>query len=534
MNQSLFKSASIFLFFFFFIAVQVSTALEVTVFLDSNNDFIVKEVLNKQHGVAWAIWNDTIYTNGWAQLWVGTNSKYSDETQMSAAGIAEGYASQDRIYQMWTNYYANEYGPQGPSSKLREFMSRQMKWTQKQSHSRKHTDPLWYHTDLLMHQFHGLVQGYNIAAPEKQSLKEWELYFLTSAGDLETLNKVFSSKENGNDDLVGNESPPLQDLLTDCSALIKIVDDDIYFAHATWRNYYAMLRVYKVYQFQLHHSSTKSNSVALSSSPGFLSSKDDFYMTSAGLGVMETTNSIFNTSLYSSIQPESLFVWQRAVVANRMASNGSDWTEYFQRYNSGTYNNQWMVLTYPLFDGTRPLRPNTFWILEQIPGFTRQADMSHQLSKTSFWSSYNIPYFKDIYRQSGYVEKFKKYGNKYSYQHCPRANIFRRNQTMIDSFEHMKQMMRYNNWQEDPLSQGEANNAVASRYDLSKDNFAPFGAVDAKVTSASRIKHLQSDAICGPTHQEQNVFEWKNRWPSLSRMGVPERFDFEWIETNAS
>ena len=35
--------------------------------------------------------------------------------------------------------------------------------------------------------------------------------------------------------------------------------------------------------------------------------------------------------------------WLRNVVANRLAVIGTQWTEIYSQYNSGTYNNQNMV-----------------------------------------------------------------------------------------------------------------------------------------------------------------------------------------------
>ena len=42
---------------------------------------------------------------------------------------------------------------------------------------------------------------------------------------------------------------------------------------------------------------------------------------------------------------KSLLSWQRVRVANQMAKDGPEWGDYSMRYNSGTYNNQYMVIS---------------------------------------------------------------------------------------------------------------------------------------------------------------------------------------------
>ena len=54
----------------------------------------------------------------------------------------------------------------------------------------------------------------------------------------------------------------------------------------------------------------------------------------------------------------------------------------------------------------------------------------------------NIPYFPEIYNASGYPAMVAKYGSPYSYEHCQRANIFRRNQTTVSSVEDVQELMR--------------------------------------------------------------------------------------------
>ncbi len=68
---------------------------------------------------------------------------------------------------------------------------------------------------------------------------------------------------------------------------------------------------------------------------GFLVSLDDFYLLGSGLMMTQTTNNVFNTSLYSYITPASLFSWQRVRLAHALANTGEQWAKTFSRYNSG-------------------------------------------------------------------------------------------------------------------------------------------------------------------------------------------------------
>jgi hypothetical protein len=117
---------------------------------------------------------------------------------------------------------------------------------------------------------------------------------------------------------------------------------------------------------------------------------------------METTNGVYNTSLYKYLTVESVLSWIRTIVANRMAGDAPTWVSVFSQYNSGTYNNQWMVTDFKLFAPQKTLPPNTFWIAEQIPGYIHSGDMTDHLNKFGYWPSYNIPYFEDIFEVSGF------------------------------------------------------------------------------------------------------------------------------------
>lgn len=99
-------------------------------------------------------------------------------------------------------------------------------------------------------------------------------------------------------------------------------------------------------------------------------SKDDFYATPT-LVVMETTNGIYDRSLYNpeTIKPQTALSWQRAAIATGFGLNGSDWVNLFKRHNSGTYNNQWMVLdTAHFVPGGELPSAGLLYVAEQIPG----------------------------------------------------------------------------------------------------------------------------------------------------------------------
>lgn len=75
-----------------------------------------------------------------------------------------------------------------------------------------------------------------------------------------------------------------------CSALIKLLPDnaDLLIGHNTWTSYFDMIRIFKLYDFKFHMSSSDKTVIpghaqAFSSYPGRIFSGDDFYLLSSGL-----------------------------------------------------------------------------------------------------------------------------------------------------------------------------------------------------------------------------------------------------------
>jgi len=303
-----------------------------------------------------------------------------------------------------------------------------------------------------------------------------------------------------------------------------------------------MLRTYKY--IKVAPFGTRSTAVQFSSYPGTVSSIDDFYQTSEGLIVTETTNDVANMSLYSLLNYTSVPTFVRVSVANRVAADGQTWTELFARENSGTYNNQWMVLDTKAFSQHQPPRANTLWILSQFPGGTRTLDATPVLTRIGSWTSYNIPYFPDVWELLGYGELVKKYGADgeylWSYGASFRHLIFTRDAPQVSDLAGMQAIIQENKWQTDPLSRGSSQLAIASRADLGTGPLHPrtaSGAIDAKVSSA-RLMALSASGLTGsmgvlarsgPTTDSQTPFTWSTSpFADLSHYGQPDTFNFAW------
>jgi hypothetical protein len=218
------------------------------------------------------------------------------------------------------------------------------------------------------------------------------------------------------------------------------------------------------------------------------------------------------------------------------ATTAVEWHQLFQRYNNGGYNNQWMVVDYKLFvPGTR-LAPNTFVVGEQAPGLYVFDDQSAYLNTNGYWGSYNVPFYSQVWEYSGYAPMYARYGNAYSWSMCARAQIYRRDQHMVQDLETLKTMQRYNKWQVDPLALQDSCRGISARCDLNSpwqngtlNGFSAFGAIDGKVTDETLIKQFVSHAVSGPTWLSQPIFWWSNMWDHIPTLELPRIYNFHWV-----
>ncbi|KXZ56769.1 hypothetical protein GPECTOR_1g693 [Gonium pectorale] len=216
------------------------------------------------------------------------------------------------------------------------------------------------------------------------------------------------------------------------------------------------------------------------------------------------------------------------------------------RFNSGTYNNQYMIINANRFKPRDELQPGVLWVLEQMPGMIKSADMTEELSR-GYWPSYNVAYFPDVYAAAGYPDMIARLeaagaeANSFPikllrYQIAPRAQIFRRDQGGVEGLESLKRLMRYNDWRHDPVAEGNPVGAVCARGDLAPGEEAlAKGCFDSKVTNLHLLSKLESEVVGGPTAQGQPPFSWSDpRWAGLPHRGMPDTHDFDWERMTAA
>nr|XP_058895699.1 putative phospholipase B-like 2 isoform X2 [Kogia breviceps] len=479
--------------------------------------------------VAWANLTNAIRETGWAFLELHTSDHYNDSLQAYAAGVVEAAVSEELIYMHWMNTVVNYCGPfeyeVSYCERLKNFLEANLEWMQREMEL-NNGSAYWHQVRLTLLQLKGLEDSYegSVTFPTgKFTIKPLGFLLLQISGDLEDLELALNKTKTKH--AMGSGS---------CSALIKLLpgQSDLLVAHNTWNSYQYMLRIMKKYWFQFREGpqeqSTRApgNRVTFSSYPGTIFSCDDFYILGSGLVTLETTIGNRNSALWKYVQPEGCVLeWMRNVVANRLALDGDSWADIFRRFNSGTYNNQWMIVDYKAFvpGGPSPGR-RVLTILEQIPRS-----------------------FESVFNASGLPALVAHFGDWFSYDGSPRAQIFRRNQSLVHDLNSMIRLMRYNDFLHDPLSLCEAcnpkpngENAVSARSDLNPANGSyPFqalqqrshGGIDVKVTSTALAKALRLLAASGPTWDQLPPFQWSTSpFSSLLHMGQPDLWKFSPIE----
>eukprot|EP00768_Dysnectes_brevis_P001877 gnl/Dysnectes_brevis/1541_a1749_3544.p1 GENE.gnl/Dysnectes_brevis/1541_a1749_3544~~gnl/Dysnectes_brevis/1541_a1749_3544.p1 ORF type:complete len:535 (+),score=211.26 gnl/Dysnectes_brevis/1541_a1749_3544:30-1634(+) len=524
--------------FFFIVAVLLAVCKADRYGVNSCGDdcFVVVSPPDLD-SIVFAEFEDSLNVTGWSPIQIVTNSDWANDLQMKAAGYIEGYLFPEHLYNHRLNlndWFLFDYVPGGVwPDELYVYLQENLDWTRQQSDRLASSDPLWRQVQYTLNHFDGLVAGYNKAATPDRQLSELDMWMYLASGDLlDVVNFIEPSLRPDPEHMTPEELTHRFEVDSHCSGLIRMNDDfsDVYVSQVAWFFLGAQTRVAKTYELNLNDNDMPIRRIAMSSYPGFLYSFDDFILNDHEILAIETTNDVFVESLYDACSSHSIFTWIRSSCATRLATSGEEWIKHFRRYNSGTYNNQWAITDLKRFVPGTGVRDGFLWILEQIPGYSESADVTDVfISNGNYWPSYNIPYFQDIFNISGYFD-LAVTDITWDYNMCPRAQIFRRDAVDVQTLEQMERMMRYNQWQTDPLSLGNAGNAPASRYDLRTDDTAmAFGAFDAKIASYGLLREgIAFHAISSPTYDDQTPWSFRDDL-YCPRRGLPDGpFMYEW------
>ena len=521
---------------------QIKTErIEARIKVDSKNNWkiIYSNFQDEDIYVATAFYTDSYLEIGWDKLAISTNSMFSDEIQAEAAGRLEGELTKERIY----NLYLNIKDDYPINDKISEFLEKQESFVFDSVKKNGKSDPILYNAYLIKIQYNALMEQYNSSVSSSMKLTKNDFHQINYIAELPDLLEKFRVEKTGETDYKKMSEKELLDNFlkrTHCSALFKIKNDlsEIYYGHNTWNTYYSAIRIIKEYNLNYNNRWVKSKNIIFTSYPGTMSSLDDLYVTSHGLIAIETTNIFFNDTMYKEIIPESLFTCERAMIANRISNSSREWVDNFIKYNSGTYNNQFMVLDKNKVNLiNKTIDFDAFHIVEQLPGFTKINNVT-QFLKFGYWSSYNVPFDKEIYKKSGIeeiIDERPEIASSIDYDNCARTKIFRREQSYADNLEGFMKLMRYNKYKTDPYSEGKPSNSISSRADLSG---SCSGAYDSKVGALSDFSEgkVKIHLIGGPTWDEEEgiePFNWNNaseRCQNHSHNLIPETFKFDWIE----
>ena len=523
--------------------------------------------------VAFSTSQNLFNTNGWYGLFVEVSEQVlpyvGEEKAYYAAGFGEGYLTAGQIYDHYRNSGIAAQRA-GFSNASKTWLSTHIAHMYNQSSlGGAYNEQLKCHLALIS----GITDGYNNAVLNYGiSLTTFQLnlpqltfedFFLISFSD-EVADMVASTYVASGTPMPSDVFEAWQKIGEHCSALIKVVTSgantgEIFFGHTTWGSLNHMLRMYKTYRFG-------SFQVQFSGFPANINSGDDFYVLNNNLTVMETTNANKNVTSLMYVTPISVSEFLRVMIMHKLsAGSAQTWATGFCDYNSGTYNNQWMVLEMGQYgNNTDNIK---FWVTEQMPGMCVFGDQSAVLKSTSYWASYNRAFYPEVFAYSGFKQLADTVSTYYSYADNYRAEIFRRDHGTVVDEASMKAIMRYNDYLHDEFSlipNCTAANpcdpvrtpylSISNRADLiplnaksgvlsSEITNQDMAAYDAKIISFSKYmasfatdQFFSASIVNGPTHGGKSDIP-KFRYSTslvanLTHHGIPDEIGFDWVASD--
>ena len=236
---------------------------------------------------------------------VSVTSSADHFSMASSLGYLEGYLTCETMKTFYPNFYSAVFGSKAvPGSETLKFLEDNYQWMRTQADLNYENDEQWYSVNLLLYQLDGMLRGVTEGCPSTTSGDDdidyttldnptlMHLLLLNAWGDLYQITaKYFEPGRPRGSLKKGNHMNDRRDLrestafVERCSAIIKLLPnyDDVVYGHATWDTFESLgPRIFKHVSLPLRSqgSFNQPYDVYFSSSPGLLSSVDDFFTVS--------------------------------------------------------------------------------------------------------------------------------------------------------------------------------------------------------------------------------------------------------------
>ncbi|XP_012216141.2 putative phospholipase B-like lamina ancestor [Linepithema humile] len=474
------------------------------------------DLTNLRLNAARAYYKTSIFKSGWSIIEIETSSKYPDAVQAYAAGLLEGSLTWQLIHHHWHNTvnvvckkWAND------CQKLMRFLRENTAIVREHAELLAATDPFWHMVRLFYIQLDGLEAGWRFAV--RRSLQTVEMdsehfLWLAMAPDLLDHARALNDSDFRRDH--AKSMIFLKNLSRDGSPLVAI-------GHHTAAPYAKMLRLLKKYTFGYHTlpisksvvAPVPGRSIVMSSYPGALSSHDEFYLTQgqnrelviAGTPLITVNRGLWNlTNAKDQVMSSA-----RIMAANRLAIDGHSWFRSMSLQAGADAVRQWVVL--------QP-RGSIVWLVEQLPGIVRAADISKQYADDGiFWSTGEARL-----RETTSVDESDKYEGDVT-----KNELITRLKKNVTTMERFKKFMRGCSHEEVTVENEDQAWIQSYRGDLTKPA-VPFGIIDAKIILADANGVESFEAVSGPSRlNSREPFRWSKSFPNVSHIGQPDVFDFD-------
>ena len=156
--------------------------------------------------------------------------------QVYGAGYLEGILTNEQIYHLWQNVWDGftDNWPNALHNSIKDYLNQNDQWVRSQWEGADQYSGYWarywHQVKLAYLQAQGIRDAYNALVEDGQaeSIPQEDLVFMNVGLDLQDLVRALATG-SGNSNRQLNLGPSQQ--VTRCSAMVKVVDDDLYSSH---------------------------------------------------------------------------------------------------------------------------------------------------------------------------------------------------------------------------------------------------------------------------------------------------------------